>query len=157
MCFVRRVAALICTSLLACLPAAASNLVTGNGFGFAVVSPNTGAVTKFYAHPYSFARPAPHDPLSEGIETANFIKSLGWSDGTAHEASAGYEADSNVLHVRSSAGEGLIFMPFGLRRTGLILNWNPASVDASRGELHVEWNRPLSSQNLVRGFAAQLH
>ena len=42
--------------LLACLPAAASPLVT-NGFGFAVVSPETPTASKFYAHPYSFARP----------------------------------------------------------------------------------------------------
>jgi hypothetical protein len=74
MCFSRRIAVVVCTSLLACLPAVASNLVTGNGFGFAVVSPNSGAVTRFYAHPYSFARPDPQNPLSEGIETANFIQ-----------------------------------------------------------------------------------
>jgi GH15 family glucan-1,4-alpha-glucosidase len=152
MCFVCRVVVLVCASLLACLPAAASNLVTGNGFGFAVVSPNTAKVTKFYAHPYSFARPDPQNPLSEGIETANFIKSLGWSDRGAHDASAEYEDDSNVIHVRSSAGEGLFFMPFGLRQTALIVSWNPGSADAARGGLHVEWSRPLSSQKLVRVF-----
>lgn len=157
MCFVRRVAALVCASVLACLPAAASNLVTGNGFGFAVVSPNTATVTKFYAHPYSFARPDPQNPLSEGIETANFISSLGWSGRGAHNASAEYEDDSNVIHVRTSAGEGLFFMPFGLRRTALIVSWNPNSADASRGGLHVEWNRPLSSQKLVRVFGTEMH
>src|SRR3569833_1119466 len=36
----------------ACTPLAASHLVTGNGFGFAVVAPESGSVTKFYAHPY---------------------------------------------------------------------------------------------------------
>ncbi len=37
--------------LLGCLPAAASNLVTGNGLGFAVAAPYSGTMTKFYAHP----------------------------------------------------------------------------------------------------------
>ena len=41
MCFARNLAVFICVSILASLPAAASNLVTGNGFGFAVVSPST--------------------------------------------------------------------------------------------------------------------
>ena len=63
-------------ALAPCPPAAASHLVTGNGFGFAVVAPESGAVTKFYPLPYSFVRPDPANPLSEGVETANFIKSL---------------------------------------------------------------------------------
>src|ERR1700745_3083029 len=61
-----------------CLPAAGSHLVTGNGFGFAVVAPESGMATKFYPHPHNFTRPDPANPLSEGIETANFIKTLGW-------------------------------------------------------------------------------
>ena len=83
MCIARNFAVFICVSILASLPAAASNLVTGNGFGFAVVSPSTSTVTCFYAHPYSFTQPDPKDPLSEGIPTANFIKSVGWNDGGA--------------------------------------------------------------------------
>jgi hypothetical protein len=59
-------------------PSAASHLVTGNGFGFAVVAPEHGAATKFYPHPYSFLRRDPANPLREGIETANFIKALGF-------------------------------------------------------------------------------
>jgi hypothetical protein len=106
MCFACYLAAVICAGLLACLPAAASHLVTGNGFGLAVVSPETATVSKFYAHPYSFARPDIQNPLSEGVETANFIKSLGWNDGSAHSASAEYVQDSQVIHARSSAGEG---------------------------------------------------
>jgi hypothetical protein len=53
----RSLAPLVYAGLLAALPAAASHLVTGNGFGFAVVLPDTDTVTKFYAHPYSFVRP----------------------------------------------------------------------------------------------------
>jgi hypothetical protein len=48
-------------------------------------------------------------------------------------------------------------MPFGLRQTALILSWNPGSADASRGGLQVEWNRPLSSQKLVRVFGTEMH
>ncbi len=70
--------AMLVAALALCAPAAASPLVTGNGFGFAVVAPDSGVATRFYAHPYSFVRPDPADPLSEGIATANFIKTLGW-------------------------------------------------------------------------------
>ena len=106
-------------------------------------------MTCFYAHPYSFAQPDPKDPLSEGIPTANFIKSVGWNDGSAHGASAEYEEDSNVIHARNRAGEGLFFMPFGLARTALILSWEPAEAKTSRGALSVEWNRPVTSQKVV--------
>lgn len=150
MCFARYLAAVVCASLLACLPAAASPLVTGNGFGFAVVPPETATVSKFYAHPYSFARPDIQNPLSEGVATANFIKGLGWNDGTAHSASAEYVEDSHVIHARSSAGEGLFFMPFGLRQAALIISWEPVVAQALRGHLYVEWSRPVSSQRVVR-------
>ena len=59
-------------------PAGASPLVTGNGFGFAVVAPDRGSATRFYPHPHSFVRADPANPLSEGIATPNFIKALGW-------------------------------------------------------------------------------
>ena len=149
MCIARNFAIFICVSVVASLPAAASNLVTGNGFGFAVVSPTTSTVTCFYAHPYSFAQPDPKDPLSEGIPTANFIKRVGWNDGGAQGASAEYEEDSNVIHARNRGGEGLFFMPFGLARTALILSWEPAEAKTSRGALSVEWNRPVTSQKVV--------
>ncbi len=48
-------------------------------------------MTRFYAHPYSFVRPDPLNPLSERVETANFIKSLGWSDPAARSTSTDYE------------------------------------------------------------------
>src|SRR5438046_5495401 len=81
-----------------CAPAAASHLVTGNGFGFAVVAPESGAATKFYPHPYSFVRPDPANPLSEGIETANFIRSLDW--GSKRAGNADYAEDSHVIRMR---------------------------------------------------------
>ena len=89
-----RIVAAAIAALLFCQPAAASHLVTGNGFGFAVVSPESGSATKFYAHPYSFVRPDPADPLSEGIATANFIKSLRWGD----RPQAATAVNANTVH-----------------------------------------------------------
>jgi hypothetical protein len=144
-----RYAATLCAGLLPCLPAFATNLITGNGFGFAVVSPQTAAVTKFYAHPYSFVRPDPQNPLSEGVETANFIKSLSWTGSTAQNSEADYEEDSHVIHARNGAGEGVCFMPFGLRHAALILNWQTGSAHPSPSAFSVEWNHPVKSQRLV--------
>src|SRR5580693_3302489 len=151
MSYARIVIAQVCFGLSTCLPVtAASHLVTGNGFGFAVVAPENATVTKFYAHPYSFVRSDPKNPLSEGVETANFIKALGWSDAKAQSSSAEYEDDSHVIDVRSSEGEGHIFMPFGLKEAALIVSWKPASDQAKQGGFHVEWNRPVRSQKTVR-------
>jgi GH15 family glucan-1,4-alpha-glucosidase len=156
MIFLRNLALLIGASLLASLPAAASHMVTGNGFGFAVVLPETGAVSKFYAHPYCYTRHDPHNPLNEGIETANFIKELGWSVRSGRNASTEYEQDSHVIHVSASDGEGGIFMPFGLQRAALVIDWEPGSVKNEGGGWHVEWNRPVKSQKAVRLFDNEL-
>ena len=108
--FARFFALLVCAGWLVSMPAAATtHMVTGNGFGFAVVSPDSGAMTKFYAHPYSFARPDPQNPLSEGVETANFLKTLHWEPGNGQAASqqvvsAEYRDDSQVIRVHSGAG-----------------------------------------------------
>lgn len=145
-----------CVSLLVSLPAFASHLVTGNGFGFAVVSPDNATVTKFYAHPYSFGQPDPKNPLSEGVETANFIKQIAWAGASSPASpSADYEQDSQIIRARTSNGEGLVFMPFGLRQTALIVSWNPIS-NAS-GALHVEWSHAVSSQKAVRIFGVEMH
>jgi GH15 family glucan-1,4-alpha-glucosidase len=159
--FARLLVPLVGAGLFVCLPAAASRLVTGNGFGFAVVSPGNATVTRFYAHPYSFGRPDPKNPLSEGVETANFIKELGWTEGGAQAsstqgASADYEEDSEVIHARRSDGEGLIFMPFGLRRPALVVSWEPNRAEGQSGALHVEWNRPLKSQREVQMFGVEM-
>jgi GH15 family glucan-1,4-alpha-glucosidase len=133
----------------------ATPLVTGNGFGFAVVAPDTGKLTKFYAHPYSFERPDPHDPLSEGIETANFVKGIGWGDGTAENARIDYVNDSHVIRVRNGAGEGVFFMPFGIKRDVLILRWGPSAA-APQSHLQVEWSHPVQSRRAVQMFGAEM-
>jgi hypothetical protein len=142
----RLLAVLSCVTALT-IPAAATNLVTGNGFGFAVVDPNTAAVTKLYSHPYSFMRPDPTNPLSEGIETPNFLKSLQWHDSSALNPTATYEQDSHVIHLRTSSGEGFVFMPFGLSHSALILRWEPASMQS--GAWSVAWNHPIRTRRTI--------
>jgi hypothetical protein len=129
--------------LALCLPAAASHLVTGNGFGFAVVAPERGAATRFYPHPHSYVRPDPADPLAEGIETANFIRTLGW--GAAKQAAAAdYVEDSHVIRMRRQGGSAFLFMPFGLDRPALVIGLEPAR--GKRASWRMSWNRPVLSQ-----------
>ncbi|HWZ58237.1 MAG TPA: glycoside hydrolase family 15 protein [Gemmatimonadaceae bacterium] len=127
----------------------ATNLVTGNGFGFAVVSPGTATVTKFYSHPYSFSRPDPEHPFGEGVETTNFIESLHFPCRAGHDASADYDQDSHVIRVRCSAGHGTVVMPFGLAQAALIVSWEPSAA-ARQDDLQVEWSRPVQSRRSVR-------
>jgi GH15 family glucan-1,4-alpha-glucosidase len=134
---------------VACLPAAASHLVTGNGHGFAVVAPERGAATSFYPHPHSFTRPDPANPLSEGIATANFIKSLSWGE-PERAASADYVDDSHVIRLRRADGRGTIFMPFGFERPALII------AKTGSAAWRVEWNRPLLSRKTVDAGAQLL-
>ena len=129
-----------------CVPAAASHLVTGNGFGFAVVAPESGLATKFYPHPYSFARADPAKPLSEGIEVANFIKTLGWA-GAGRKGTAQYVDDSHVIRMRSAGSAGYFFMPFGFQHPALIISLVAAPRSGARWK--VEWNAPLISRKTV--------
>ena len=150
--FLRALRILIVTFALcsAGVALAATPLVTGNGFGFAVVSPETGALTKFYAHPYSFMRPDPKDPLSEGIETANFIKSLEWSGKKSQGIlTAGYVDDSHVIHTQNAAGRGAFFMPFGLKHDVLIVHWQRSS-EGGEGHFEVEWNHQVKSHRTIQ-------
>ncbi len=147
----RLFAVVLCLALA--LPAAASPLVTGNGFGFAVVAPDRGLATRFYPHPHSFVRPDPANPLSEGIETANFIKTLGWGD-SARAGTADYVEDSHVIRVRRPDGSGTFFMPFGLDRPALIISWE-APRRSSAG-WRVAWNQPLQSHRTVGAAGVRL-
>jgi hypothetical protein len=134
-----------------CVPAAASHLVTGNGFGFAVVAPESGTATKFYPHPYSFVRPDPANALGEGVETPNFIKKLGWGE-RARAGAADYVDDSHIIRMRRVDGSGYFFMPFGFKRPALIIDWDAPPRKA--GAWRVEWNRPLRSQKAVSAAGA---
>ena len=134
------------------VPAAASHLVTGNGFGFVVVAPESGAATRFYAHPYSFVRADPADPLGEGIETANFIKTLRWSS-SGNAGTADYVDDTQVIRMQTAGGTGYVFMPFGLHRPVLIIDHTGTNATGWR----VQWNKPLRSEKVLsRGHARLL-
>ena len=141
-----RVAWLVSGTLLGHSPTVATNLVTGNGYGFAVVSPETAAITKFYAHPYSFSRPDPRHPLSEGIATANFIQRLQFPCRAGHTAE--YEQDSHVIRVRCGAGNGTVVMPFGFGHAALIVSWEPSAATRQH-DLRVEWSHPVQSRRVV--------
>jgi hypothetical protein len=143
-------------SLFSSLPAAASHVVTGNGFGFAVVAPETGTVSKFYAHPYCFTRHDPKNPLSEGIETASFIQEIVWSSGSPLVASTEYVEDSQVIHVHNSDGDGTVYMPFGLEHAVLVIDWEPGSVKTQAGGWQVKWNRQVKSERSVRLSGTEL-
>ena len=135
-----------------CAPAAGSHLVTGNGFGFAVVAPESGVATKFYPHPYSFVRPDPAKPLSEGIEAANFIKTLGWGR-AGQKSTAQYVDDSHVIRMRSAGSAGYFFMPFGFEEPALIINLEGAP--RSKAAWKVEWNARQRSQKPVSAAGVQ--
>ena len=124
-------------------------MVTGNGHGFAVVAPEKGSATSFYPHPYSYIRQDPAKPLSEGIETPNFIKTLGWGE-AGRAGVTEYIADSHVIRMHRAGGSGYFFMPFGLERPALIIAGPAAS------PWHVEWNKPLRSRKILSAGAQLL-
>lgn len=130
---------------LLCTPAIASHLVTGNGFGFAVVAPEKGAATKFYSHPYSFVAPSETMPLGEGIETPNFIETLDW--GRPNSSTASYVEDSHLIRLHSGHSTGIFFMPFGLHRPALVISLRASAL--SKAAWHVRWAHPLQSQRSV--------
>ena len=134
----------VAAAFLGCSAALASHLVTGNGHGFAVVSPESGSVTKFYSHPHSFMRADPKDPLSEGIETPNFIKSLSLGE-AGGEAAAAYIADSQVIRM----GTGTVFLPFGFERPALV-------VTSDKTPWRIEWNKSIRSQRRLKAGAKLL-
>ena len=100
-----------------CLPASASHLVTGNGYGFAVVAPEGGAVTKFYPHPHSLHPARPGQPAGRRDRDGQLhqVARLG-RPGTG--GNADYVDDSHVIRLRRADGTGYFFMPFGLGATG---------------------------------------
>jgi len=109
-----------------------SPLVSGNGFGFAVVD-TRGIATRLYAHPYRFERANP-DVTKEGDSTPNLIKRMVWLPADAGEKVEAASADaagqdkpeisylnqSQIVSCKFSSHQSLFFMPFGLKRNALI-------------------------------------
>ena len=121
-------------------------LVSGNGFGFAVVNEATGHLTRFYAHPYAFVHPDPAHPLTEGVATTNFIADLA-PRSLGAEASVRYIDQSQVIRASSQYGTGTVFMPFGLLHPALIIDWQSPS-DAAEATVGwtVRWTHPVVSR-----------
>jgi GH15 family glucan-1,4-alpha-glucosidase len=128
-----------------------SPLVTGNGFGYAVVA-TTGNVTRLYAHPYRFERPNT-DITKDGPSTANFLKNLQWRTGSQKGSelrvfypdmgsnsarsihpSVSYLAQSQVISVQTPGIEDLYFMPFGLKHNTLVAMRRLAKAAAADGQ-----------------------
>ncbi len=102
---------------------ASAPLVTGNGHGFAVFDAKQGAITKLYAHPYSFTAPSPTDPLSEGLPAANLTSRIAWADES--NAKAEYLDQSHVIVRDDAHGRQSYFMPWGVQRNVLVLTYEP--------------------------------
>ena len=112
-----------------------------------------GSATKFYPHPYSFLRPIRPIRLSEGIETANFIKTLGWGasgqpgiadyvDGFACDPNAPRRRQRLFLHAVWARAPGADRQSGGRR--------------AKAASWRVEWNRPFSRKKVVGRSGAKL-
>lgn len=97
-----------------------SPLVTGNGFGYAVVD-KAGTVVRFYAHPYRFERPN-IDVTKDGSTTANLVKKLAWKDSISskHAPLLSYLSESQIVSAKTAADEHVFFMPFALKHNALI-------------------------------------
>lgn len=114
-----------------------SPLTTGNGFGFAVYSQKSGAVTGLFTHPYRFMRQDPNDPFADGPQTPNLVKRLSWKPSEIGEsaAKAEYRDQSNVISVKEASSQQSFFMPFGLKHNVLV-----ASIaGADDPELQIDW------------------
>lgn len=122
--------------------AATTPLVSGNGHGFVVFSEAEQALTKFYAHPYRFVRPDPEHEFGEGIETANFLRSLRWGE----VASSRYVDESQVIETSGGEGQDFYFLPFGLNRNALVTGTTrPESC------LRVSWSAAVQRDKALAG------
>lgn len=142
----------LCLALLLLLPnlALATPLVSGNGHGFIILDENTATLTKFYAHPHRFEKPDPNDQYGEGIETANFITSLRWADGSNGEAE--YLNQSQIMEVKTDDSIQNFYLPFGLELNTAIVSWRSTDSTRSAPPLDIQWaNRVRSDETLQLG------
>lgn len=128
-----------------------SPLVTGNGFGYAVLA-TTGNIVKLYAHPYRFERANP-DKSKDGDNTYNFLKRLSWRGpgvGSAKGAQFGYLSESQVLSVKHDGKEFCYFMPFALKRNALIAVKRSVKKDDASLALDAVWQKaPVSEKSVT--------
>lgn len=123
-----------------------SCLVTGNGYGYAAVSPNSGALVMFLGHPYSHKQFDAEDPEGDGIETSNLIRRAAWvNNGVVVTGRPSYVSESQVIGNNSAALNNRFFMPFGLNRNALIAT---AQVNSSQLQpcLDMKWRGSIDSE-----------
>jgi GH15 family glucan-1,4-alpha-glucosidase len=121
-----------------------------------VVSPESKALTRLYAHPYKFEKPDPKNALSEGIETTSFIKQMAWSVPNTAAAShpvdtrdktsgatLDYLGDSQIVTAETKGLRQFFYMPFGIDRNVLITT-GLSGLGAVAASLHIEWEHPVS-------------
>lgn len=134
--------AALCLALLffAGARAAMTPLVTGNGHGYAVVSLK-GAVTSFYAHPYSTEKSAPAGEEC-AVRVSQLLTSAKWS--TQGRARVSYLEESNIVRVEQGAATAWFFLPFGLERNVLV-----AASDDAQATLDVQWSEKAEDENVV--------
>ncbi len=127
-----------------------SPLVTGNGFGYAVVASN-GDLTRFYAHPYRYEKANP-DPSKDGYTTANFFKKLSWSGQKPANKpeQLGYINESHVVQIKSDKGEFEYFSPFQLKHNVLIAVSRTGEEDNHDAVLNAAWLHAVQSDELVK-------
>ena len=97
-----------------------SSVVTGNGYGFAVISP-AGEMTKFYTHPFRFESPNP-DQTKDGPNTPNLVDRLTWNGKTksSSKPNVSFLNESHILHLKKDGVDQYFFMPFALHHNVLI-------------------------------------
>jgi hypothetical protein len=143
-------------------PTKLSPLVTGNGFGFAVLSAS-GEIAKWYAHPYRFQRPS-SDITQDGVPTANLVRTLSFGSATSglspaatnveakrtrlETARIGYVDESHIISAATSDGTNVYFMPFDLSLNALIAmcqdKADGRSPVQSGSTLHVQWAHEIA-------------
>lgn len=131
-------------------PAGPVPLVTGNGFGYAVVA-RDGVLRSFLAHPSSTDRPLPTDG---GVRTTNFIRQARWLNGAAQlSGPTTFVDDSHVIETRAAGYRLTAFSPFAVPRNVLLLTARPSSgkgAPPKGARLEITWDQPVSSKTKRR-------
>lgn len=122
-----------------------SPVTTGNGFGFAVYSQDSKAITRFYAHPYRFMRQNPQHPYADGPSTPNLIKHLTWKHDASGAGKAEYLQESNVIAVKDNSVQQFFYSPFGLKHNALITS---VSGSTALPQLHIDWAPRVASEEM---------
>ena len=131
-------------AMLVMVSALSTLLVTGNGFGYAVV--DAGAVTRLYAHPYRFMRMK--DDSVDGVPTSNLIRRAEWT-GDESAAAVSYVSESHVIRAQKRTLTAEFFEPFALQRNVLMTT-------SKAGCFAITWDHPVKSARKL-GAGATLY